>query len=275
MDNTALISSMTGGRNPEKLQLDPSIVNFLANYGKGPAAAPGGNMTLQPIANPTATTQAEFLANLSLPGMDDGPLVNAALPGGADTSGGRGPTGKSIMGALTSPEGRNVLSMLSALGLVVSNPLSMAAGVANGMLGWGNMNNLDKSRSAYGRDTLTAGQRVGGVMGVNSYGRDSVVSDFNKSMAKDITAGRQVTVPNVNAPTSRGGLNPGERATDEVYNPMLDDFAVNGGFGPGSVGPGGGFGADGGGSVGADANGQSGVSIASLGDMGYDVSSIL
>ena len=248
MDNTALISSMTGGRNPEKLQLDPSIVNFLANYSKGPAVAPGGNMTLQPIANPAATTPDPF-ANVSLPGMDDGPLVSAALPGGADTDGGS-LTGKSIMGALTRPEGRNLLSLISALGLVVPNPVSTVAGITNGVLGWNNMNNLDKSRSAYGRGTLTAGQRAGGLLGVNSYGKSSVVSDFNKSMAQDITAGKQVTVPNVNAPTSRGGLNPGETAD---------------GSSPSNNGADNSFSVDGGGSVG----------LADLSDMGYDVSSIL
>ncbi len=139
-------------------------------------------------------------------GGDSGP----SDPGTPDT---QGPAGNgSMFSGVNSPSGRGILSAISMAGLAFPNPLSTMAGVANGVMSWGNMNQLDATRGAYNMPELTAGQRAGGMLGVNGYGRSSVANDFNNQMAQAISQGRSVTVPNVNAPTWAGGLNPGEVA---------------------------------------------------------------
>lgn len=147
----------------------------------------------------------------------------------ASFGGGNGSWLNTVGDAMKSDTGRNALTAMSWAGRAFPPmaPLGIAAGIANGALSWGNMNNLDATRGAYGFPELDFGQRAGGLIGVNGYGRSSVADDFNSQMAQAIAGGRSVTVPNVNAPTWTGGLNPGEVADGSGADFSGGDQSVN------------------------------------------------
>lgn len=154
------------------------------------------------------TENGPGLTNPDPMGGDSGPSFDGPPDGYGTPSVSQGGSvfGNSSMG----PSGRGILSAISMAGLAFPNPISAAAGIANGVMSWGNMNQLDATRGAYGFPELNVGQRAGGIFGFNGYGRSSVANDFNNQMAQAISRGQPVTVPNVNAPTSQGGFNAGD-----------------------------------------------------------------
>lgn len=136
------------------------------------------------------------------------PMGGDSGPGDPGTPSGIGPSGGSIFGGSGGPSGRGILSALAMAGYVFPNPVSTAAGIANGVMSWGNMNNLDATRSAYGFPELNFGQRAGGVLGFNGYGRSSTLDDFNNQMAQAISRGQPVTVPSAFGGVSVPGIGP-------------------------------------------------------------------
>lgn len=165
-------------------------------------------------------------------GGDSGPSFDGPPDGyGSPTpSSGGSIFGNSSMG----PSGRGILSAISMAGLAFPNPISTAAGIANAVMSWGNMNQLDANRSAYDLPQLNAGQRVGGMLGVNSYGRSSVANDFNNQMAQAISRGQPVTVPQVFG-DANAGAGAGLPGTDGNFNGAtfgdLSGMGYSGGFG--------------------------------------------
>lgn len=209
-------------------QPQASAVNPMPSYarpqGMGSIFGGSGNDAI-PAADPISTADPN--------GMTSGPAIpdGSGFSMGAPSGGGNG-TGPNTGG----PSGRGALTALSMFGMAVPNPISSIAGLLNAGMSWNNMNQLDANRSAYGLPQLNVGQRAGGVLGVNGYGRSSTMNDFNGQMAQAISRGQPVTVPNINAPTSPGGLNPGEApsfATDlgGLTPASLADMGYSGGFG--------------------------------------------
>ena len=215
-------------------QLSPTGQPFTPNAPRFPLGGGGPLGTpLFPQQQPAPMQNYQF-----------GPATPVSFGGGGDSgpSAGTGMAPDMASGGLPfGLTGRDILGGISKAGWAFPNPISAAAGLANGVMSWSNMNNLDATRGAYGFPELNAGQRAGGVLGFNSYGTNSTAQDFNSQMAQAIAAGQPVTVPNVFGPTSPGGLNPGEVTDGGGYS----------GF-------------DGGGYSGFD-----GVDTGSLGDMGY------
>lgn len=163
------------------------------------------------------------------------PLGGDSGPGDPGTPSGMGPAGGgSIFSGINSPSGRGVLSAISMAGLAFPNPISTMAGIANGAMSWGNMNQLDATRGAYDFPELNAGQRAGGMLGFNGYGRSSVANDFNNQMGRAIAGGQPVTVPQVfGDPNAGAGASlPGSDANFGGVNfGDLSSMGYSGGFG--------------------------------------------
>ena len=191
---------------------------FLGGGGESPATNGPG------LGNP-----ADPLNGDSGPSFD-GPPDGYGSPDGM----GGGSGGGSIFGGMNSPSGRGVLSAISMAGLAFPNPISTMAGIANGAMSWGNMNQLDATRSAYDFPELNFGQRAGGMLGVNGYGRSSVVNDFNNQMGRAIANGQPVTVPQVFGDPN-AGAGPSLPGSDANYGGVsfgdLSDMGYSGGFG--------------------------------------------
>ncbi len=181
-----------------------------------------------PATNGPGLTNPDPMGGDSGPSFD-GPPDGYGTPG---NSSGGSVFGNSGMG----PSGRGALTALSWAGRAFPPlaPLGLAAGIANGVMSWGNMNQLDANRSAYNMPELTFGQRAGGIFGLNGYGTSPVSKDFNNQMAQAIARGQQVTVPQVfgDANAGAGASLPGSDANFAgVSFGDLSGMGYSGGFG--------------------------------------------
>lgn len=186
----------------------------------------GGGSDMPTENGPGLTNPSDPMGGDSGPSFD-GPPDGYGTP---STSSGGSMFGSSSMG----PSGRGILSAISMAGLAFPNPLSAAAGIANGVMSWGNMNQLDANRSAYNMPELNVGQRAGGMFGLNGYGNTSASRDFNNQMAQAISRGQPVTVPQVfgAANAGAGASLPGSDANfDGVSLGDLSGMGYSGGFG--------------------------------------------
>lgn len=205
-----------GGMGPEQMFVDPSVVNFLTpqqEKARNPVVPGTGERQLQPITMPGERVLEEM--SPSSPGSVGG----GSLPGMGVVSSPAPAPGSSVVSSLFGDKPINLGKIGGAVAKAASL-FSTPAALANSAINAHNMGLTTDARVAMGLPPLTFGQKAGGLLGFNEYGKGSTAQNMLNMLA--VTTG-------VRAGNFNGGNAPAVGPTIDALGGVLS-LPAGGGY---------------------------------------------